>query len=86
MGAAVWLGSALSAFFLARIIPFGGRGGRLAELIAALAAAIACGVTATALDFGGWREPDWRAAAFALAGALAAAGLCRAARLLRAGA
>ncbi len=52
---------------------------------AALAAAIVCGVAATARDFGGWREPDWRAAVFALAGALAATGFCRAARLLRAG-
>lgn len=85
MGTAVWAGSALSALFLARIIPIGRRDGLVAELITALLAAVICGVLATALDFGGWREPDWRAAAFAFAGSLAALAFYRATRLLRAG-
>jgi hypothetical protein len=38
---------------------------------------LALGVTATALDFGGWNEPDWRAGLFVFLGALAAAGAIR---------
>ncbi len=83
MGAAVWVGSALSAFFFARIVPIGRRDGLVAELIAAVLPAIACGITATALDFGGWREPEWRAGVFVLIGSLTAVGLVRAVRLLR---
>jgi len=81
MGAAVWIGSALSAFFVARIVPIGRRREFVAELALSVAAALLCGVTATALDFGGWREPEWRAAIFTLFGALAAIGLARAVRL-----
>lgn len=42
-----------------------------------VSAAFLLGVAATALDFGGWHEPDWRAALFAFLGALAAAALFR---------
>ncbi len=35
------------------------------ELLAALIAAMLAGIVATALDFGGWQELDWRAGTFA---------------------
>src|SRR5205085_2010162 len=85
MGAALWVASALFVFFVARIVPPGRRQGYLLELVIALTAALLCGVIATALDFGGWREPDWRAAIFALLGALAAVGIYRSALLVRSG-
>jgi len=59
------------------------RDGFVPELIAAITAAVAGGVVATALDFGGWREPEWRAGVFALIVSLAAVGFVRAARLIR---
>lgn len=77
MGIALWLGSGALAFALARIIPAGRGRARIAELAAALAAAFLLGILATALDFGGWNEFDWRAALFAFLGAFAAAGIAR---------
>jgi hypothetical protein len=41
------------------------------------------GAVATALDFGGWNEPDWRAGVFAFASALAVIGWMRAIVALR---
>jgi hypothetical protein len=84
MGIALWLGGGLAAFVVARLVPLG-RGpvrlaGSLPELFAALFAASAFGLIATALDFGGWREADWRAGLFAALGAFAAAGTVRALR------
>jgi hypothetical protein len=72
MGAALWVVSALSAFLIARIVPAGRRQDYLRELMVAVVAALLFGVAATVLDFGGWREPEWRASLFALFGALAA--------------
>jgi len=83
MGAALWLASALSIFFVARTVPPGRTHNYLKELIVAVAAALAFGLLATAVDFGGWRDPDWRAVAFALLGAAAATGAHRALRLAR---
>jgi hypothetical protein len=80
MGVALWLGGGLAAFLLARIIPLGRPPGRVAELAIATVTALVLGVGATAMDFGGWAEADWRACAFALLGALAAVGLIRASR------
>lgn len=77
MGLAVWFTSGLAAFLLARIIPFARGRGRIGELLAAMTAAAVFGLTATALDFGGWREADWRAGLFAFLGAFAAAGVFR---------
>lgn len=63
-----------------------GRGARRSgELIASIAAALALGVLATALDFGGWNELDWRPSLLALLGGFAAAGFVRAIRLARRG-
>ncbi len=71
MGAALWFAAALSAFFVARMVPAGRRHDYLYELLLAILASLICGSLATALDFGGWREAEWRAALFALCGALA---------------
>lgn len=76
MGITSWLVSGLTMFALARIIPTG-RGRWWSELIVMLVTALVCGFAATALDFGGWRELDWRAAAFCAAGALVAGGIGR---------
>ena len=83
MGAALWVTSALSIFVVARIVPSGRTRSYLIELIVAIAAAVVLGVAATALDFGGWRDPDWRAFAFVLFGTAAATALVRVVRLAR---
>ena len=76
----MWLGSGVAAWILARIIPLRrGRGG-WSELAAAVVVALLLGVLATALDFGGWNEADWRAGVLACLGAFAAAGVARAVR------
>ncbi|HEX2832270.1 MAG TPA: hypothetical protein VHW00_04605 [Thermoanaerobaculia bacterium] len=77
MGIALWLSCGALAFGLARIIPAGRRKAWSGELLAALLCAFACGLAANALDFGGWKELDWRAALFTFFGAFAAAGLVR---------
>ena len=82
MGIALWLASGVVAFLLARIIPQG-RGNALLELTAAVGTALILGVVATAFDFGGWREVDWRAGLFAFLGAMAMVGGVRASRELR---
>ncbi len=77
MGAALWLGSGLLVFFIARVIPLG-RGRRwLGELTAAITTAFVLGLVATALDFGGWREPDPRAGLFTTLGSAAILGILR---------
>jgi urea transporter len=77
LGIALWAASGGLAFLIARIIPLARRGGWVAELLAALLAALGCGLGATVVDFGGWRELDWRAGLFAFLGAFAAVGLIR---------
>lgn len=62
---------------LARIIPHGRSRRWIGELAAAVIVAFLLGVVATALDFGGWKELDWRAGLFAFFGAFAGAGLVR---------
>ena len=84
MGAALWAASALSAFFVARIVPTARRKNYLTELVTAVTVAMLCGLIATALDFGGWRELEWRASLLALFGSLSAIACLRAIRLLRA--
>jgi len=83
MGLGIWLLSGAVAFVIARSIPFGRRRGRAGEAAAALLTAAMFGCIATAADFGGWREPDPRAAAFAFCGAFAAAGIVRLVRMRR---
>ena len=66
---------------VARVIPALRRAHWLTDLLVAVIAAIAAGLTATALDFGGWNELDWRAGVFAFACALAVAGWMRVVKL-----
>ena len=77
MGAVTWLAAGALAFLLARIIPLARGRRKLGELIASVTAAFLLGIAATALDFGGWREPDPRAALFAGLGSLAILGMMR---------
>jgi uncharacterized membrane protein YeaQ/YmgE (transglycosylase-associated protein family) len=83
MGLASWLAAGVVAWIAARIIP-AARGRRwLGELAVAVAVALLLGMSATALDFGGWKEPDWRAGLFAFLGAFAGAGVFRLVTFLR---
>lgn len=81
MGIALWLAGGLAALLLARGLPAGRDRRWPAELAIALLTALLLGVVATALDFGGWQELDWRAGAFAFLGTLTA---IAALRLIRA--
>lgn len=81
VGIVLWLASGVAAFFVARIVPPGRTRGWIGELITAAVAALLLGLMATALDFGGWREPEPRAALLIVFGSFAAVGLLRLARL-----
>ena len=73
----MWLFSGVAAFGAARIIPFLKERRWVAELLTAVVAGALSGLVATALDFGGWSELDWRAAVFAFTGAFAAIAVVR---------
>lgn len=77
MGIALWVASGTMSFILARLIRPGRSGRWLPELLLAIVVAVILGGVASALDFGGWREPDWRAGLFALAGSYGGIGLIR---------
>ncbi|HUP45301.1 MAG TPA: hypothetical protein VM779_07280 [Thermoanaerobaculia bacterium] len=83
MGIGIWLVAGCGALLLARLARTA-RAPWWVDALLAVSAAIAAGLAATALDFGGWREPDWRAGSFAFLAALGALGLFRLIRLLRA--
>jgi len=70
MGIALWLAAGGIACVAARLLPFRRRR-FLGELAIALIVAAALGGVATALDFGGWNELEWRAALFVLTGTFA---------------
>jgi hypothetical protein len=80
MGALLWLAAGVTVAGVTRLVPASRRGWRV-ELTAALATSFILGLAATALDFGGWREPDVRAGLFCLFGAATAVAMVR----LRAG-
>ena len=82
MGIALWSGCALIVFFVVRRVPYARPAGWIGELSTSLISALAMGVLATALDFGGWTEPDWRAALFATFGCAAMIGVLRLIRIL----
>jgi hypothetical protein len=82
VGAALWLLAAVLALAVARIIPSGRPPRFLIELLLAAGAGVVIGVTSTALDFGGWSEPDWRAGGFVLFGVLAILAIPRLARTM----
>lgn len=79
----MWIIAGLGAFAGARLIRAGQPQGWLMEGSLSLIVAVAAGLAATALDFGGWQEPEWRAGAFAFAAAFGAIGLGRAIGLVR---
>ena len=81
MGIALWMTCAAAVFFAIRNIRFGRPAGWIGELFAAVIGALILGGIATALDFGGWNELDWRAGAFVLLGSLAVSGAIRFGRL-----
>lgn len=65
MGLLTWLAGSLAAFLAGRLIPLGRNTKWRGEALAAALGGILGGVAATALDFGGWKEPDLLAATFA---------------------
>ena len=77
MGIALWVVASVAAFLMARLAPWRRRSSFIAELLVSILAGLLLGVAATVLDFGGWKEPDWRAGLFVLLGALAVAGAFR---------
>ena len=83
MGVTLWLLSAIAAFAGARFIAAGRPASVVAEIAIALLAAFAAGLAATALDFGGWAEIDWRAGVFTFCCAAAAIGVARTVAILR---
>jgi len=64
VGILVWLAGVAVAFVAARLADLG-RVHAAAELVVAASAGLTAGLIATALDFGGWAEPDLRAFTFA---------------------
>ena len=76
MGIAFWLFAGGTACALGRFIPKL-RQPWIGELLIALIASPIFGGIATALDFGGWRELDWRAELFVLSGSFTAIGVYR---------
>ena len=80
----MWLVAGVGAFALGRLVRAGRSPRWLLEAFVAVFAAVVAGLVATALDFGGWREPEWRAGTFALLVAIAAVGCLRLIRLIAA--
>jgi hypothetical protein len=77
MGIALWMACAGVVFFTIRNIRFLRPAGWLRELVGVVIGALILGEIATALDFGGWNELDWRAALFVLFGTFAISALLR---------
>lgn len=83
MGVALWIAAGLAAWVLARLIPVARPKSWVVELALSIIAAVLLGFAATAGDFGGLREPDWRAGLFAFFGAFAVAGVFRLVTIFR---
>jgi hypothetical protein len=81
MGIGLWMLCAAAVFLVIRRVPFGRPASWITELFTAIVSALALGALATALDFGGWNEPDWRAGLFVLLGTAAITGAVRFIRL-----
>jgi len=77
VGIALWLAAGFVFFTIARIVPIARSPRPIPELLLSLVTAFLLGVLATALDFAGWAEPDWRAGLFTGCGSFAAIGLWR---------
>lgn len=83
MGLAVWIISGVAAWVIARLIPVGRAKSWIAELALSILTAALLGLAATAGDFGGWKEPDWRAGLFAFFGAFTVLGVFRLVTIFR---
>ena len=81
MGIVLWLVCGAAVFFVTRRSPAGRAVSWLVELLIVMTASLILGALATALDFGGWNEPDWRAGLFVIFGSAAVAGTMRVLRL-----
>ena len=81
MGLGLWIAAGVVAWLTARIVPAARMRGWIGELAASMIASTAAGFGATALDFGGWKEPDPRAGAHAFLGAVAVVGAVRQLRI-----
>ena len=77
MGIVTWITGGLLAALIARFLPPRGTVKIPLDLGVAIASSSLLGLAATALDFGGWREADWRAAVFVTLGSLACLGALR---------
>jgi len=80
MGLVLWFAAGIFAAIVARWLPStreADRSRRLAEWFVSLLIALLAGTLATALDFGGWNELEWRAALFAFFVSLTAIALYR---------
>jgi len=76
VGVALWVAAALLALVLARSVP-ALRARLWIEAAVALVTGLSLGLLATALDFGGWNELDWRAGVFVFLGSAAAVAIAR---------
>ena len=76
----LWMLAGGAAWIIARFIPHGRT--PAAEAITSYVVANLAGLTATALDFGGFSEPDWRAGLFVFLCVAAAVAMVRVVRLL----
>lgn len=77
VGSLSWVVVALAATAIARRSAIGVRRRLVLEITVAMLGAMLFGALATARDFGGWAQLDWRSATFAFLGALAAIGAAR---------
>ena len=81
MGIGLWMLCAAAVFLVIRLVPFARPASWIAESFTAIISALVLGALATALDFGGWNEPDWRAALFVFFSVTAALAMVRVVRL-----
>ena len=77
----MWLLCGAAVFTASRVIAPGRPARFFTELLLVIAASALAGLAATALDFGGWGELDWRAAVFVVLCDFAVIGLSRAIRM-----
>lgn len=83
MGLAVWIVAGVAAWVVARLIPAARVKSWIAELALSIVTASLLGLAATAGDFGGWKEPDWRAGLFTFFGAFTVLGVFRLVTIFR---
>ena len=77
----MWLFAGAAAAAVGRLLRPGRPQSWWGEALMAPVVSVLAGLLATLLDFGGWREPDWRAGLFSFLAAFAALGIVRLIRL-----